>query len=215
MGDHAGEKEVWRAVQPRNANRLPFQITNRPDSLGAEQLKAADMESGQEHQWCALVQAHYRHRRKVIADIGLAGNQSLVETRRSVGPNVLHISEPLNSQKVLRHVLGSEAEAPAMVHPEPGRFGRPFSTSTSRPHSEQPSYPGQHETTYEVAASGVPVRHGQLLFDDVIRPQQQRRWDGIKLKARACRPHRPVFGPSLGSSAEMQMLASARRRSRT
>ena len=136
MGDHAAKKDVRGRFQPAHADRLPLEITNRPDALGAEQLEAAHVNPGQKDDRRAPVQADGRKRREVVADVGLAGAQRLVEPGRSVGTDVLHIGEALASQEVFRHVLWSEAKTQTMVHAEPSRLGR--RVGSNRPRSDRP-----------------------------------------------------------------------------
>ena len=45
VGCHAGnERRAGEYRGPRSADGLPFQVADRPDPLGAEQLKAADVD---------------------------------------------------------------------------------------------------------------------------------------------------------------------------
>src|SRR5262249_23598055 len=57
MSDHAGQEHVRWCLEPADTYRLAFQVTNRPDVRGAEQLEAADMDTGQDDERRAPVQA--------------------------------------------------------------------------------------------------------------------------------------------------------------
>lgn len=96
---------MWGSIYPAHADRLPLQVADRPDPVGAEQLKAADVDPSQDHDRRPLVQLNDELRGEVAGDVCLAGAERLVEPLRPER-HVLHVRKALASQQVFRHILG-------------------------------------------------------------------------------------------------------------
>src|SRR4029453_8208566 len=110
VGRHAGKKSVWGSIYPAHADRLPLQVADRPDPVGAEQLKAADVDPSQDHDRRPLVQLNDELRSEVAGDVCLARAERLVEPLRPER-HVLHVREALASPQVFPPILGGQTEA--------------------------------------------------------------------------------------------------------
>ena len=111
---HAFDKEVanaehpaWRAEPSGDAKSvkrdgLTLQIADRAHLVRPEQLVAADMDPGEEHDRLPRVNVEQKVRGKVHADVDKALGQGLFDRRFT---DVLHIREPLGPQQLFGEVL--------------------------------------------------------------------------------------------------------------
>src|SRR4030095_13337434 len=121
-GRHAGKKSVRGSIQAAHADGLPFQVADRAYPLGAEQLKAADVDPSEDHDRRPPVHLNDELWGEVARDVGLAGAERRV---KALWParDAMHIREALAPQQVFRYILGSLTEAQAVMHPDLRRLG--------------------------------------------------------------------------------------------
>ena len=91
--DGSGER-VLAGSNRLNGHRLPFEIPDRSDAVGREQLETARVDAGQENDRVTGIDPDGERRDEPHGEVDLAGGQRLVEARGGDG-DVLHVGEAL------------------------------------------------------------------------------------------------------------------------
>ena len=105
VGQHARGEDVLWLPQAGDGDLLPLEVADRAHALGAEQLEAAGVNTGQDNDRSALVQADDEWTAEVQRQVYLSGGYRLrEEVQRHL--DVLDVGEPLEPKQVLREIHG-------------------------------------------------------------------------------------------------------------
>ncbi len=99
MSRHAREEDVPSGSEPGHGDSLPLQVTNGANPLRGEQLEAAHMKPGQEHDRIAGVHSDDERGARGHAQVDLPVRDGLVPRRPAAGLDVLNVAEPLAPQE--------------------------------------------------------------------------------------------------------------------
>jgi hypothetical protein len=121
--DARGEDVLW-LPQAWNGDLLSLEVADRAHALGTEQLEAAGVDTGQDDDRSALVQADDEGAAEVQRQVHLSGGYRLREEVPRLERNVLDVGEPLEPKQVLREIQGCDADGRAPHEPDAGRLGR-------------------------------------------------------------------------------------------
>ena len=101
MRRHDGQEDMATASQFGYGDGLSFQVAERADPVGADQLYATWMKTGQDYNWVAVVHLDGERPTEVRHDIHFAGGKSILDSRSL---DILHVSEPIATQEILCHI---------------------------------------------------------------------------------------------------------------
>ena len=124
---HARQEDVLARAESLDTDRLALEVAHGADPFGAEQDKAADVNSREHEDRIPGIYLHHKRRDEVEGDVGLPGREGLgrLDPRRCA--KVLHVGEPFGAQKIIGHVLGGDADAGDLHQLDPcgleGRLG--------------------------------------------------------------------------------------------
>jgi hypothetical protein len=123
MRSDDGDERVALVSRPGNRNRLALEITRRADPLAHEQLGAADVHPGQEHDGVSGVHPQDHRRSEHRADVDLAPRQRL-GVRAEVALEIRDLGEAFRPEQLLRDVDGRLADRRPVGQANPRRLRR-------------------------------------------------------------------------------------------
>jgi hypothetical protein len=146
IGGYARDEDVAAGIQHRDRHRFPFQVADRADAVGPEELIAADMAACQHGDRIPGVDAADELRGEVHVDVRLPGGQRLLDAFRPLRLKVVHLREPLTSEEFLSHVLHALTNTGGLDQPDFCGLGRWLRHHPFGRQAEQAGSPRQRQS---------------------------------------------------------------------
>jgi hypothetical protein len=122
VGQQAREVDVGGAAQLLDGHRPPLEVADRPDTVGAEQLEAADVGAREHDDRIARFDLKDDWPREVHREVRLAGRHGQAVPLGTGLVDVLELREALVADEVLGDVQGGLAHARRLDQPQPRRL---------------------------------------------------------------------------------------------
>jgi hypothetical protein len=161
---HAGHDEVMARPHARHGHGLALEVLHRADALGGEQLEAARVRAGQDHERVTRIDPQDELPAESGIDICLASCQG--EVGSLGGLDILDVGKPFEPQELVSDELRRKAEDGVLRQPQPRRFGRRLRRGASGVEAQEPCRPHQRHSPQKpppADLSSVLDTHGNLL----------------------------------------------------